>query len=91
MHLVNSINWTLDARGSTRDKLGQDDFMNKVIKIPISKDERLRISNIIDSVFLKIDSISNNLKKIDINPKRSKFAHLYPSFIIQALNGKLKI
>lgn len=91
MHLINSINWTLDARGSTRDKLGQDDLMNKVIKIPASKEERIKISNLIDDVFFKIDSITNNLKKIDISPKRSKFAHLYPSFIIQALNGKLKI
>ena len=24
---------------------------------------------------------------MDIEPKRSKFAHLYPAFIIQALNG----
>jgi type I restriction enzyme M protein len=91
MHLINSINWTLDARGGTRDKLGQEDLMNKIIKLPNSEEERVRISETIDKIFLKIDSIFLNLKKIDIDPKRSEFAHLYPSFIIQALNGRLKI
>jgi hypothetical protein len=65
--------------------------MNKIIKLPNSEEERVRISETIDKIFLKIDSIFLNLKKIDIDPKRSEFAHLYPSFIIQALNGRLKI
>lgn len=91
MYLINSLNWSLDARGSTRDKLGQDDLMNKIIKIPKSNEERIKISEAIDKIFSKIDSVMINLKKMDIEPKRSKFAHLYPAFIIQALNGKLKL
>ena len=65
--------------------------MNKIIKIPKSNEERIKISEAIDKIFSKIDSVMVNLKKMDIEPKRSKFAHLYPAFIIQALNGKLKL
>ena len=36
-----------------------------------------------------VDAVT--VKKMDIEPKRSKFAHLYPAFIVQALNGKLKL
>ena len=90
LHLLNSIDWSLDARGSTRDKLSQEDLMTKIIKIPKEKSERLKIAKQVDLSLKKINSIKKNLNLLDIKYSKSKFSHFYPSILFNAFNGRIK-